>query len=211
MINCRDFAVLSCALLRHQGLPARARRGFATYFHGPSSEPGFHVDHWLCEYWKADERHWALFDAEVGKAEREYCKVTIDTYDVPRDQFLVAGKAWQLCRAGQADPNRFGFGDERGEWFIQDSLVQDLAALNKMELLCWDGWALADREPEDDVSEKDAALLDRIAALTTADNPAFLETRALYESDVRLRVPSVIKSYTRTGPRKIALNSALSA
>jgi hypothetical protein len=108
-----------------------------------ASKPGFYVDHWLGEYWKADEQRWVLFDSELGQDEREYCQVTIDTYDVPRDQFLVAGKAWQLCRAGQADPHCFGFEDELGEWFIQDSLVQDLAALNKMELLCWDGWGMA--------------------------------------------------------------------
>jgi len=205
MVNCRDLAVLACALLRHHGVPARARRGFATYFRGPASKPGFYVDHWLCEYWKADEQRWVLFDSELGQDEREYCQVTIDTYDVPRDQFLVAGKAWQLCRAGQADPHCFGFEDEHGEWFIQDSLVQDLAALNKMELLCWDGWGLADREPEDSVSAEEVALLDRVAALTTADNSAFLEVRSLYENDVRLRVPEVIRSYTRTGLRMVTL------
>jgi len=30
--TCRHFAVLSCALLRYAGIPARARCGFATYF-----------------------------------------------------------------------------------------------------------------------------------------------------------------------------------
>lgn len=209
MGNCRDLAVFSCAILRHQGVPARARRGFAAYFHGPASHPGFYVDHWLCEYWKMDEQRWVLFDAEIGENEREYCQVTIDTLDVPRDQFLVAGKAWQLCRLGQADPDRFGFQEEHGEWFIQDSLVQDLAALNKMELLCWDGWALADRDPEQAVSVKDAALLDQVAFLTQADNPAFPEMRALYENDARLRVPKGIRSYTRTGVRKITLADAV--
>lgn len=77
MGNCRDLAVFSCAIMRHHGIPARARRGFATYFHGPSSRPGFYVDHWLCEYWKVDEQRWVLFDSEVGKDEREYCKVTM--------------------------------------------------------------------------------------------------------------------------------------
>jgi hypothetical protein len=205
MGNCRDLAVFSCALLRHHGIPARARRGFAKYFHGPVAKPGFYVDHWLCEYWKADEQRWVLFDSEMGSDEREYCRVTIDTYDVPREQFLVSGKAWQLCRTGQANPNNFGFDDEHGEWFIQDSLVQDLAALNKIEVLCWDGWGLADREPDDSVSAKDLALLDDVATLTIADNSAFLEMQFLYENDVRLRVPDVIRSYTRTGIRKVTL------
>lgn len=39
---CRHFAVLSCALLRLRGIPARARCGFATYFIAGKS-----VDHWI--------------------------------------------------------------------------------------------------------------------------------------------------------------------
>lgn len=30
--NCRDFSVTLCAMLRHQGVPARARCGFGTCF-----------------------------------------------------------------------------------------------------------------------------------------------------------------------------------
>ena len=205
MVNCRDLAVLSCALLRHYSVPARARRGFATYFHGPASKPGFYTDHWLCEYWKADEGRWVLFDPEMGQAERKYCQVAIDIFDVPRDQFLVAGRAWQLCRMGQADPGRFGFEDEHGEWFVQDSLVHDLAALNKMELLCWDGWGLADRDAGDEVRAEDLVLLDRAAVLTLAGDSVFSEMRDLYEKDARLRVPEVIHSYTRTGLRQVTL------
>ena len=43
--TCRDYALLVCSVLRHQGIPARLRVGFADYF-----VPGFHEDHWLCEY-----------------------------------------------------------------------------------------------------------------------------------------------------------------
>lgn len=84
--------------------------------------------------------------------------------------------------------------------------MQDLAALNKIELLCWDGWGLADREPEDSVSAEDVTLLDRVAAMTIADNSAFLEMQLLYENDIRLRVPDVIRSYTRTGVRKVTIS-----
>jgi hypothetical protein len=38
--NCRDFAVMLCAMLRYQGVPARARCGFGTYF-----LPGHYEDH----------------------------------------------------------------------------------------------------------------------------------------------------------------------
>ncbi len=43
---CRDFALLLCAMLRHQGVPARVRFGFSRYF-----DPDFACDHVVC--------HWA--------------------------------------------------------------------------------------------------------------------------------------------------------
>jgi hypothetical protein len=203
---CRDFATMLCAMLRHQGVPARARCGFAKYFHGPNSTPGFSVDHWVCECWKADEQRWVLVDAEVGENEREYYHVEIDTLDVPRNQFLVAGRAWQLCRSGEADPDGFGLGPDsmRGTWYVQSQLVRDLAAMNKMELLCWDCWALGDRGPDDGVSADEMALLDRVAVLTQAGNETFTELRSIYEDD-RWRVPPVITSYTEAGSRTVDL------
>lgn len=96
----------------------------------------------------------------------------------------------------------------RGLWYIQSQLVRDLGALNKTELLCWDCWGLGDRGPDDEVSAEEMALLDRVAALTTCEgNEAFFEMRALYEEDARLRVPPVVNSYTRMGPRKVDLTS----
>lgn len=208
-INCRDFATMLCAMLRHQGISARARCGFAAYFGGPSLKADFWYDHWVCEYWKADEQRWVLVDAEVDEIEREFYQVTIDTHDVPRDQFLVAGKAWQLCHAGEVDPNRFGLDPNgmRGMWYIQSQLVRDFASLNKMELLCWDCWGLGDRGPDSDVSAEEIALLGRVAALTLADIAAFPKLRSTYENDARLRVPSVVKSYTSKGVLTIDMTS----
>ncbi|RLC90976.1 MAG: transglutaminase domain-containing protein, partial [Chloroflexi bacterium] len=181
--NCRDFAAMLCAMLRHQGVPARARCGFGAYF-----EPGHYEDHWVCEYWNADEEGWALVDAQLDALQRETLKIPFDPYDVPRDQFLVAGKAWQLCRAGQADPDRFGIFDMHGMWFVRGNVVRDLLALNKIELLPWDDWGLIVKQ-EEDISAEDMALLDHVAALTLADNESFSEVRAIYENDARLRMP----------------------
>lgn len=210
-INCRDFATMLCAMLRHQGIPARARCGFAGYFDEcPDGHPAFNVDHWVCEYWKGDEKRWVLVDAEISDDVREHCHIRTGAHDVPRDQFLVAGKAWQLCRVGKADPNRVGLNPDgmRGMWYIQSQLVRDVGALNKMELLCWDCWGLGDKGPEDEVSVEEMALLDRIAALAVVEgNEAFSEMRSLYESDLRLHVPSVVNSYTRKGPRRVQLTS----
>ena len=64
--NCRDFSTLLCAMLRHQGVPARARCGFGTYFQDDRYP---YVDHWVCEYWKADEGRWVMVDAQLNTRE----------------------------------------------------------------------------------------------------------------------------------------------
>ena len=57
---CRHFTVLLVAMLRAQGVPARARCGFGAYF-----TPGRFEDHWVCEYWHSAEGRWILVDAQI--------------------------------------------------------------------------------------------------------------------------------------------------
>jgi hypothetical protein len=187
--NCRDFSTLLCAILRHQGVPARARCGFGVYF-----TPGHYEDHWVCECWNAAEQRWVMVDAQLDEVQRQVLGIAFDPCDVPRDQFLPGGKGWQLCRAGQADPDCFGIFDMHGLWFVRGDMVRDLASLNKVELLPWDCWGLIEGEDKS-LSQDDMALLDRVAALTLAGNEAFPALRALYEDEARLRVPPVIRTW----------------
>src|SRR5690606_37876997 len=98
--NCRDFTVMLCAMLQHQGVPARARCGFGAYF-----LPNHYEDHWVCEYWNADQGRWILVDAQLDTLQQEALKIGFDTLDVPHDQFITGGKAWQMTRSGEADPH----------------------------------------------------------------------------------------------------------
>jgi len=187
--NCRDFSLTLASMLQSRGIPARPRCGFAAYF-----MPDHYEDHWVCEYWNASERRWVLVDAQLDDQQREVLGTSFDTLDVPRDQFIVGGAAWELCRSGQADPNQFGIFDMLGIDFVKGNLVRDLAALNKVELLPWDCWGLILTEtaslPPDDLS-----LLDRLADLTRGDVPDFDAVRQLYESDPRLHVGESIQSF----------------
>jgi len=178
--NCRDHTTLLCSILRQQGVPARGRRGFGAYFN-----PGTYEDHWVCEYWNTDEQRWIMVDAQLDQLQREGLKITFDPLDVPPDQFVIGGRAWQLIRSGQVAPEMFGIFDWRGQWFVQDDLVRDFLSLNKIELLPWDGWGLM-AGPEDCVSTADLTLLDRIAALTIEPETAFDDIRSLYASEPRL-------------------------
>lgn len=198
--NCRDHTMLLCSVLRHLGVPARARCGFGAYF-----LPGRYEDHWVCEYWNAAESRWQLVDAQLNARQREILCIDFNTCDVPRGRFIVAGQAWQMCRAGDADPNAFGLTsiNEQGMWWVRQNLVRDVAALNKMEMLPWDGWGLAEGL-QNTVPPDDEALLDRVAVLTQ-DDGAFDELRATYRAEERFRVPATIRSNGPGGGRLVAM------
>jgi hypothetical protein len=187
--NCRDFSLSLASLLQAQGVPARPRCGFGAYF-----MPEHYEDHWVCEYWNEAEARWVLVDAQLDELQKDVLGISFDTLDVPRDQFLVGGAAWKLCRSGQADPNQFGIFDLLGIDFVKGNLIRDVAALNKVELLPWDCWGLILAEtaslPPDDLS-----LLDRLADLTQCDVPDFETVCRLYESEPRLRVGESIQSF----------------
>jgi hypothetical protein len=197
--NCRDFSVMLTAILRHQGVPARARCGFGRYF-----LPNHYEDHWVCEYWDAAQNRWVLVDAQLDELQYEKLSIQFDPLDVPRDQFIVGGKAWQLCRTGQADPDTFGIFDMHGLWFVRGNFVRDVASLNKMELLPWDSWGIIEAKDED-LSPEDLAFLDQVVKLTDRDVPEFERVRTLYENDSRLHVPVTIRSYTQLGVQTIDL------
>ena len=197
---CRHFSLLLSAILREHGIPARARCGFGAYFNAGKFE-----DHWVCEYWNARQARWILVDAQMDPIQRKAFKLAFDPLDVPRDAFIIAGDAWQRCRAGRADAANFGLTHVgmAGLWFIAGNVVRDFASLNRMEALPWDVWGLMQMR-DDAFTDEMKALLDRVAALTLAGDEAFPEIRHLYESDERLRMPPVVFNVLRNAPESIA-------
>ena len=191
--NCRHFSVLMVAMLRAQGIPARARCGFGGYF-----KPGSFEDHWVCEYWDATRRRWALVDAQVDDRQRGWFGIDFDVTDVPRDQFIVAGQAWTEYRAGRADPGRFGLSlaGEAGDWWIAGNLMRDAAALRNVELLPWDSWG-AMPGPATPIGDELASLFDLLAVLTQEPDATAAELRRLCNDDDRLRLPAQVRNHVR--------------
>jgi hypothetical protein len=179
---CRHFTLLHVAMLRTRGIPARTRCGFGAYF-----EKGKYLDHWVTEYWDEGKKCWALFDAQIDDRQRDLFRIGIDTADVPRDQFMVAGEAWSLCRNGRADPAAFGIFDMHGLWFIAGNLVRDVVALNNQEMLPWDVWG-AMRQQD---SELDLAFFDQLATVSSEPDAHVDELSALY-CDERVSVPRTV-------------------
>lgn len=190
--SCRDYALVLCSLLRYQGVPARLRFGFATYF---SKTSGVYSDHCVCEYWDSKEQRWILVDPNLDPVIRTSLDIKTEAFDLPRDQFVVAADAWKLVRSGKAAGDQFGVQSINitGTWFIRGSLMRDLAAFNKVEMLPWDYWGLADCDPIDDMPASELPLLDTLAdALTAAELPTL---QALYERS-EFQIPTTVTSFS---------------
>lgn len=185
--NCRDFSLMLTSFLRYLGIPARARCGFGKYF-----LPGHFEDHWVTEYWDDQRQAWVLVDSQLDDFQLEILKPDFSPLDVPRDQFIIAADAWQMCRQGSADPKNFGIFDMHGWWFIWGNVVRDFLALNKLEILPWDyelgafTHRLEDPLPE---NYEELVFYDEVAALTIAGDQAFDQLRRRFEQEDRWRVP----------------------
>ena len=197
---CRDSAALLCAMLRYQGVPARVRVGFANYF--TAYDGDFNCNHEIVDVWDRREQRWRLVDPDLNERAMEDNKVPFSPLDVPRDRFQVGGMAWQMYRQGTVDPSRYGVSASSGiagEGFIRGIVLQDLAALNKQELLCWDcwGWMLQDIKTN---TAAELSLLDQAAELTQSGNGGFEAMRRFYETRDELRVPERITRFDPLGP-----------
>src|SRR5579875_1442498 len=148
---CRDFSLIACSILRHHGVPARLRYGFAGYF-----APGYWVDHVIVEVW--EDGRWRRFDAQYSP--ERLTRLAFDLRDLPEDVFHTGGRAWQLCRDEGADVTRFGLGpgfpEIQGWWVVRGRLQLDCASLNKQEYLVWDEWGYASDEAEPLSTEAEA-------------------------------------------------------
>ena len=150
---CYHFALLHCALLRATGTAARIRCGFAGYFVAQRW-----IDHWVVEY--SDGSGWLLTDPQTGRSH-----LTSDDF-----QDGVAG--WTRCREGASQPAAYGNGELWGWDELRGSLINDVAALNKVEV---SGWYWCDRlkvEPLDQPHDDLDASLDILAHLAAAADSA---------------------------------------
>ena len=197
---CREFATLLCAILRYKGIPARSRCGFGLYF-----APGYFEDHWMCEYWDARQERWVRVDAQIDPFQQSSLKMSFSPLDLPAGAFMTAGEAWQKARAGEidamrcgisGDPKRFGLDSLYGLWFVRGQLLRDFAALNKVETvpllirlgkgLSWQPWRLVGARDEE-LSEDDYQLLDKIAGYAQDADRCFDEIREMYQAVEDLR------------------------
>ena len=125
--------------------------------------PGWHHDHVLAEWW--DGERWVWSDPELDPAgDRPF-----DGYDIDPEagHFESAARVWLAYRAGRLDPDTYGVDPSlpfRGDWFIHDYVLLELAHRHKDEVLLWDGFGAM----TEDLTGADLTLVDEVAALLVA-------------------------------------------
>lgn len=194
--SCRDYAVLFCAILRHHGVPARTRVAFSSYYFKDSNH-----DEVILEYWNDEKSKWCLVDPRVTAPhiERQKIDIDFDLLDVPRDKLILAGLAWKTVRENPALAEKFYGGDKeknKGMWYVRDRLIQDVAALNSVEMQLWDAWGLMFGERDVEYDQTQLLYLDQLADLTLTVDENFNQLREAYLYDERLRVPAKITSFS---------------
>lgn len=133
--TCRDYALLLCGFLRHHGIPARVRCGFAAYF-----QTGGFEDHWICEAWNDGDNRWIRVDAQLDVAHCKALSIQFSPLELPKEVFLTADEAWMTVRTGRDDERRFGKEELTGLWFMLVNLIRDFLALQGRVTSAWDGW-----------------------------------------------------------------------
>jgi hypothetical protein len=197
--GCRDFTVLFLAMARHRAIPARARAGFATYLIA-----GWAVDHCVAEVWDADERRWRLVEPQFDSGHVDPGDgAEIDLLDVPRDRFIVGAAAWQMCRSGAVDPERYVVAPDipipflRGLPYVRHNLILDLAGLNRYEMIFRDIWGGLNAAPT--VDESTASRMDELAALLERPTVTTEQIRNAFDTE-ELRVPRRIRTFRPPDP-----------
>ena len=187
---CRQFSVLTTALLRMAGVPVRSRCGFC-----PAPDDRFgsgrFLDHWWVERWDGDLVRWVRIDTALDEQLATALQLDFDPRDIPFGTYLSGAEAWQRCKSGEADPALFGVSKYWGEGMVRGNVVRDLAALNKVELLPWDKWDFVDEAFIGDGTND--SLVDEVAqAVVSNDWPQF---RALYEENPILQPSASLLSW----------------
>jgi Transglutaminase-like superfamily len=189
---CRDFTLLTVSALRAHGVPARSRVGFAAYF-----VPGWHHDHVITEYW--DGERWVCADSQLDPD----WSWPFDPLDLPLGEgvFEPASRVWTAYRRGDIDVDQYGVDiglPIRGNWFVRNYVLMELAHRQRDELLLWDTWGVMS-----DRLDGDLGLIDDVASLLIAadggDDGAEQQLAERYADDPRLHPGDRVRCLSPTG------------
>jgi excinuclease ABC subunit A len=193
--NCRDYALLLTSMLRYYNIPARVRSGAALYFFLNKVQ---FEDHYVTEYW--DGEKWCYADPQLDDVQTKILKIDFDTSNFSRDLFLNAGEVFKEFNKKEHPPEVFGIADWRGERFVRNKLIMDLASINKVEVLAWEGWGVCSKN-KNKLTKADFELFKVLAdLLEKEDIDSFKQCRKLFKNHPDLKRPTNYKPWKMQYP-----------
>lgn len=163
--TCRDTAVLLCSFMRHKGIPARVRFGFAHMLHQRANPLHSHA---VVEYWNGGE--WLLAESRMPYVRGAETPFSPD--NLPRALFLSGSEAWQQMRSGAQTAQTFSghrLGEHQSAWLVRSFVLYDLASLAGYEPLMWDQWGRHYNFSRPRLAFNDGTLLDLFDRSVTTD------------------------------------------
>jgi hypothetical protein len=154
-VACVHHAMLFASIMKHRGVPARIRCGFAPYIGDAVGVHDLHPGHAICEVWDAKKKRWMLVDPDRRMV------------DIPRDRFEFASDVWRKHRAGRIDSGKYRSYRAGGDYAIVHMLCLDLRCVLNNEVSYWLDPTVAD-DPDvviDEIEQDRLEILDRLADL----------------------------------------------
>lgn len=173
VVTCRYDAILLASILKHRGIPARVRYGFATYLY-----PGYNIYHVVCEVWDKKENNWILVDPD-----RQIIGLT-------SQQFEFACDAWEKLRSGKLNSETYGVPDWWGSHPILDVLCHDLASVLGNEHIYYDRPPISSDTTMNvkNMPDDQLTLIDDISELMENVDGNFYELQLFYDKNKILQV-----------------------
>lgn len=193
--NCRHYALMLVAMLRHQGVPARMRSGVARYF---MPAEGMLEDHFITEFWNDGEKRWQRVDPQLDGLQRRVLGIHFDPIDMPLGQFLDAGESYLELKSARTKEEKIGIFDFRGWKYVWYKIFSDLACVNNVEVLPWEEWGICTRIGNESFNQQDEDLLAKIAELLAGMNSVpenFSKLVQIYATNPDFKIPVVYQPY----------------
>ena len=118
------------------------------------------MDHWVVEYWNEDR--WVMLDAQIDPFQHARLGLQFDPAELPSGYFLTAGDAWLNVERASRMQTSLASSTCGANGSFRGNVACDLAGLNKVEMLPWDGWGTLAGRGE---TESDDGYVDDIVAL----------------------------------------------
>lgn len=177
-VACVHHAMLYASIMKHRGVPARLRAGFAPYIGESLGIDGLHTGHAVTEVWDESKKQWILIDPDLKMV------------DFERKRFESPANVWLAYRSGRVEIDET-YRSYRGHGYfaLMHMLCLDLRFILNNEISYWHDPPLAiDAELDIEKIEPDKLeVLDRLAELMREPDINLEELADLYAEYEYLR------------------------